>query len=208
MVVHLYGERCHIPEDIKVPIIEDCCEALWIKPRGIGCYSFYGNKAITTGEGGMLVGLDARDWRDGGFDEEYRNVLPGLNYRMSNLQAAVGLAQLERFDSMLAVRLRNAARYKDSLPGLGKWLFVVRTGNPRGLRDHLAENGVSSRFVFTPLHRSPAFRAYARGKYKNSDAVWENGLCLPTGPHLTEEQQEKVTSLVHSYLRRSSIGNL
>jgi perosamine synthetase len=70
----------------------------------MACYSFYGNKPITTGEGGMLCGDygNAEEWRDGGFDSDYRNTVPGLNYRMSNMQAAVGLAQLERFDELLS----------------------------------------------------------------------------------------------------------
>ena len=202
--VHLYGLDAGEFTQFGIPVIEDSCEALGMVPiRGkMAAFSFYGNKVITTGEGGMLCGDfgDARLWRDGGFDDEYRNDLPGLNYRMSNLQAAVGLAQLERFDHLLGLRLANAARYKDSLPGNGKWLFVVETDNPRGLRDYLEKNGVASRFVFTPLHRSPAFRVYAKGKYKVSESIWERGLCLPTGPHLTKDQQEKVITLVHNYL--------
>ena len=103
--VHLYGCDAGDFTQFGVPIIEDACESLGMVPiRGrMACFSFYGNKVITTGEGGMLCGDfgNAKDWRDGGFDSEYRNTVPGLNYRMSNMQAAVGLAQLERFDTLL-----------------------------------------------------------------------------------------------------------
>ena len=112
--VHLYGEDAGI-EDIGVPVVEDACEALGIVPvRGhTAAYSFYGNKPITTGEGGMLVGNlgNARQYRDGGFTHDYDQIVPGLNYRMTNLQAAVGCAQLERVEELVAKRLENAARY-------------------------------------------------------------------------------------------------
>lgn len=209
MVVHLYGEKTEIPDDIKVPIIEDSCEALWIRPRNIGCYSFYGNKVITTGEGGMLVGADesARLFRDGGFDSEYDMEVPGLNYRLTNLQAAIGCAQLERADSLIAQRLQNAAFYRQRLDGFGKWLFVVRTPDPQGLQGHLKANGVDSRPVFKPLHLSQAFQA--KGYFPKAEAMWKTGLCLPTGPHVTREQQEKIIGLIDGYrnIRSASIGS-
>jgi perosamine synthetase len=201
--VHLYGEDAGDFTQFGIPVIEDSCEALGLVPiRGrMACYSFYGNKVITTGEGGMLCGDlgNARDYRDGGFDREYRNVLPGLNYRMSNLQAAVGLAQLERIDSLLGARLRNASRYAELLEGKGKWLFVAQSDDPVALGKHLAERGIETRPVFTPLHRSPAFRQYAKGRYKVSDEVWSRGLCLPTGPHVSLEQVEKIAGLIHGF---------
>src|SRR6185369_13128743 len=127
----------------------------------------------TTGEGGMLCGDfgNAKEWRDGGFNSEYRNTVPGLNYRMSNMQAAIGLAQLERFDALLSNRQRNVRMYADRLRGKGNWLFCVETDNPRGLQQYLEENGVQSRPIFTPLHLSPAFRPYAKGKYRVSEEV-------------------------------------
>lgn len=208
--VHLYGEDAGDFTQFGIPVIEDACEALGMVPiRGrFAAYSFYGNKALTTGEGGMLCGElgNAKEWRDGGFDSEYRNTVPGLNYRMSNLQAAVGLAQLERFDTLLSTRLRNSRMYAQRLPGRGKWLFVAETVDPRGLQKHLKDNGVDSRPVFTPLHRSPAFRSYAKGNYRGADKVWETGLCLPTGPHLTEQEQEKVTTLVSQHIHESANG--
>lgn len=203
--VHLYGSDAGDFTQFGIPVVEDACESLGIVPiRGdMACYSFYGNKVITTGEGGMLCGKfgNAKAWRDGGFDSEYRCHVPGLNYRMSNMQAALGLAQLERLDSLLEARLENASRYAEQLPGNGKWLFVVQVDNPIALQGKLKEAGFDSRPVFTPLHRSPAFRQYAKGKFKVSDSIWERGLCLPTGPHLTKEKQEKVIQIVHYHLR-------
>ena len=205
--VALYGLDPGDFSQFGIPVIEDFCEGLGTVPiRGrLAAYSFYGNKTLTTGEGGMLCGNlgNAKEWRDGGFDSEYRNSVPGLNYRMSNMQAAIGLAQLERFDGLLERRLNNAKAYQEHLVGRGAWLFCVETPDPRGLQQHLKENGVESRPIFTPLHLSPAFRQYAKGKYRVSEEVWMNHLALPTGPHVTEEQQEKVIACVHRYLRGS-----
>lgn len=202
--VHLYGEDAGDFTQFGIPVVEDACESLGMVPiRGrMAAYSFYGNKGLTTGEGGMLCGDygNAKDYRDGGFDAEYRNTVSGLNYRMSNLQAAVGLAQLERFDHLLALRLANAAKYAESLPGKGKWLFCVETDDPRGLQGFLREHGVDSRFVFTPLHLSPAFRQYAKGRYKVSEEVWIRHLALPTGPHVSPEQVQKITELVNEFI--------
>lgn len=210
--VHLYGEDAGDFSQFGIPVIEDACEALGTVPiRGqMACYSFYGNKTITTGEGGMLCGDfgDAGEWRDGGFDKDYRNIVPGLNYRMSNMQAAVGLAQLERFDELLGKRLANAKLYSERLKGRGKWLFAVETKDPIGLGKFLKTKGVETRSVFTPLHRSPAFKPYAKGKFRVSEWIWENHLLLPTGPHVTTDQTIKISEWVneHNDLQRAPDG--
>jgi len=204
--VHLYGVDAGDFTQFGIPVIEDACESLGMVPiRGqMAAYSFYGNKTLTTGEGGMLCGEfgNAKEYRDGGFDSGYRNVVPGLNYRMSNMQAAVGLAQIERFDSLLSDRQRNSSMYAGQLPGKGKWLFVTESKDPVELQRYLKENGVESRPVFTPLHRSPAFKPYAKGKYRGADKVWESGLCLPTGPHLDQEQIKRIIGLVTRHLHQ------
>jgi perosamine synthetase len=199
--VHLYGEDAGY-EDVGVPVIEDACEALGMVPvRGhLAAFSFYGNKPITTGEGGMLVGNlgNARKYRDGGFTSDYNMEVPGLNYRMTNLQAAVGCAQLERIEDLVAKRLENAERYKSALKGRGKWLFVAECPNPVSLADHLRANGIDSRPVFRPLHMTQAFRQ--AGKFKNAERIWETGLCLPTGPHLSPEDQKRVIEHVARHI--------
>lgn len=201
IVVHLYGEKTEIPDDIQVPIIEDCCEALWIRPRDVGCYSFYGNKVITTGEGGMLVGAPevARLYRDGGFDSDYGMSVAGLNYRLTNLQAAVGCAQLERADDLISRRLRNASYYRQRLPGRGKWLFVVKTDHPLELKSYLKDFGIDSRPVFKPLHLSPVFQQ--EGHFPKALEMWRSGLCLPTGPHVNEQQLERICNLATRFIK-------
>lgn len=201
--VHLYGEDAGDFREFGVPVVEDACESLGFVPiRGdYTCYSFYGNKTMTTGEGGMVCGdvEKVRPWRDGGFDSQYRNVVPGLNYRMTNMQAAVGLAQLERFDDFLDSRIANAQAYGQLLEGRGKWLFVADVADPVGLQAHLKSHRIETRPVFTPLHLSPAFRDYGRGRYKVAERIWERGLCLPTGPHVSEDTCKRIAGLVLDY---------
>lgn len=203
MVVHLYGRDAGDYSRFQMPVVEDSCEAFGVVPqRGkYACYSFYGNKFISTGEGGCITGdIDAvRPWRDGGFDENYKFHIPGLNYRMTNLQAAVGCAQMERAQGLMEKRLRNAEMYTAKLRGKGKWLFVAEVEDPQSAAEALSKQGIETRFVFPPLHRNPAFRDYARGKYKNSEHLYEHGLCLPTGPHVTEKQVEKIIGILNGY---------
>lgn len=185
--VHLYGEACDMEEinliakEHNLKVIEDSCEAFGIvKPTGdLACFSFYANKIITTGEGGCLVGDlgDAEEWRNGGFDKNYINTLPGLNYRMTNLQAAIGCAQLERVDEILSQKLQAAEYYKKHLDGFGKWLFCVKTPNKEVLAEHLKKHKVETRPVFYPLHKSPAFKC--RGSFPVSEWIHENHICVP-----------------------------
>ena len=140
MPVHLYGQMCHMDALCNLAqrhgllMVEDAAEALGSREGGrhagtfgdAGTFSFFGNKLITTGEGGMLLFRDpavasrARMLRDHGMDPQrrYWHIEVGYNYRMTNLQAAVGLAQLEHIDALLAAKLRLAARYRIGLSGL------------------------------------------------------------------------------------------
>ena len=204
--VHLYGLRCNmdmVMELAKVHrllVIEDCCEAVDVKPVGhFGCYSFFANKHITTGEGGMLVGkkLDrARIHRNGGFDGQYFYVVAGLNYRMTNLQAAVGCGQMERLPELLEARYRNAARYKESIKGLGTWLYVAFVSNPLAVMNALKDT-IETRLVFPPLHEQPPF--LNNGSFPNTKRASTTGLCLPTGPHVTTDEVDYIIEKVIKY---------
>ena len=203
IAVHLFGLDAGEFAQFGVPVIEHSCESLgMIPPRGrVSAFSFFANKVLTTGEGGALVGDfgNAREWRNGGFNKDYMNTVPGLNYRMTNLQSAIGLAQMERFDELLKARLDNAAFYEEHLPGKGKWLFCLETPDPIQMIGYLKDHGVETRPMFTPLHMSPAFRKFRNGKYRESDWIWENHICLPTGPHVTQKQLEMIVELVNGF---------
>jgi len=210
--VHLYGECAgkYLAKLFQLPIIEDNCEGFgYVEPTGtMTACSFYGNKVITTGEGGCLIGSveKATKYRDGGFNSEYYHDTPGLNYRMTNMQAAVGLAQVERLDDILRKRQVGLDVYNQRLKGRGKWLFVVDTPDPKDMMAFLKESGIESRPVFYPMHLMPPYRQ--EGDFSNSVKAWRTGLCLPTGPHLKQEQAHYVCEKViewHSSLTRTSL---
>lgn len=196
---HLYGVQAYVDYDLTT--IEDSCEAFGIVPptADYSCYSFFANKFITTGEGGCLIanGLElARQLRDGGFDEEYRMMYPGLNFCMSAMQAAVGVAQLERVHELARIRRINAARYAKRLRGFGHWLYVAMVNDPAHMRRELKTLGIETRRVFCPLHLSPAFRTTQ--SFPNAEYFWRHGLCLPTGPHVTPDQIDYISECIDS----------
>ena len=205
--VHLYGMECDmysiltIAKKYNLKVIEDCCESLWVKPSGdFAAYSFYGNKTMTTGEGGMLCGKDlnpAKKYRDGGFDENYYHDIAGLNYRMTNLQAAVGCAQMERLELFIEWTLLNASIYRNRLYGKGKWLFVTEVNNPQDMKKNLQEYGIETRPVFWPLHLMKPYET--EGDFPNSINEWKHGLCLPTGPHIRGKEIDYICEKVEQF---------
>lgn len=228
--VHLYGYVANmdaiteIGRRHKLFIVEDAAEAHGAKFRGrrvgsindVAAFSFYGNKIITCGEGGMVVtnseelGRYAAQLRGQGMDLKQRYWFPivGYNYRMPNLTAAVGLAQLERIDWHLDRRREVATWYRDILgnvPGVewqatkdGRenvdWLFTIILDEPiRESRDdiiaRLLERGVETRPVFYPMHLLPPYREMAQddGIFPVADRVARLGLSLPTWAGLEQE---------------------
>lgn len=205
--VHLYGMECNMPfirqiaDSYNFYVIEDACEALWVKPTGhFTAYSFYGNKTMTTGEGGMLSANDfnwASHYRDGGFDSDYHHTIAGLNYRMTNLQAAVGCAQLERLDGFIGNTLMNASIYKDRLFGKGHWMFVAKVSNPKEMKQHLLDYGIETRPVFWPLHLMPPYESDK--DFPNAMKEWKTGICLPTGPYLSRRDLDFICEKVEQF---------
>lgn len=199
MPTHLYGNRAYV--DYDTTVIEDSCEAFGIVPSTAeySCYSFFANKFITTGEGGCLVSdriALARELRDGGFDEDYSMIYPGLNFCMTNLQAALGVAQMERVHELLRIRRINAKQYAGRLPGFGHWLYVAFVNDPQAMRAELKELGVETRRAFCPLHLSPAFGTTQ--SFPHAENIWRHGLCLPTGPHVTPGQIDYISERIKS----------
>lgn len=245
MPVHLYGHPCDMDaimaiarkHDLKV--IEDCAESLGTEYRGekvgligdVGCFSFFANKVITTGEGGMVLCKDqalmARmaQLRDHGMTKQrrYWHVEAGFNYRMTNLQAALGLAQMERIEDFLAQREALVARYNERLAGIRgirtprtaswakniHWLYSIEVdADVLGFdRDFLAEAlqraGIDTRPVFPPLHVQPAFGSAAPGLFPVSERFAVDGLSLPTSNALTIESADLVCDAIEEIVKIS-----
>ena len=218
-----------------IPIIEDASEALGATYVGgpldgrhvgtigrVGCFSFNGNKLITTGGGGMLVTDDeslARRARHLSTQARlpgraYDHDEVGFNYRLSNLSAALGVAQLEQLPDLLAARRANAARYDAAigrLPGLlpaaraawaapSFWLYTGRLDAavaPVGrdeLLAHLAAAGIEARPIWTPLHLTRLYRDAARIGGTVAEGIFATAVSLPSSSSLTDAQRDRVVA--------------
>lgn len=218
--VHLYGQPCDMTalalfaEAHALLIIEDAAQGLGGMygnvPLGTlgdaGTFSFYGNKIITTGEGGMVVtdsvetAEKLRLLRGQGQSAttRYFHTVLGYNYRLTDLQAAFGIAQLEAFDAHLAQRQAVFAAYRQRLTSVGlmcippsgaPWLFTVilpdNVSRPR-VQASLLEQGIDTRPVFVPLHRLPMYAGNGSdADFKVASYLGDHGLSLPTYPYLS-----------------------
>jgi len=228
--VHLYGHPCDMDPIMEIAskynlyVIEDAAEAhgAEYKGRKVGsfghasCFSFYGNKIITTGEGGMVLTNDGelaeriRILRDHGMHpkRKYWHEVIGFSYHMSNLQAAVGLAQLSKIERFIEKKRRIAKIYAEELSSIngitlhpempwGKciyWLYsiLIDPEKIRILRDDLAEKleerGIETRRFFYPLHEMPIYQKYAIDAYPVSSRISKQGLNLPSSVKLLEDE--------------------
>lgn len=238
VVVHMYGHPADMPAIMEIAerhgikVIEDCAQAHGAvchgrKVGGIGhlsAFSFYGNKIITSGEGGMVLTSDdelaerLRLLRNQAFTRErFVHYDMGYNYRMTNVQAAIGLAQCEKLDEKVARKIEIARNYDEMLagvPGLTRphqanwaknvyWMYGLLVEPPFGrsrdeLRDMLRQRGVDTRSFFHPLNRQPLYDGSntrwpdLRGPYPVSEDLGRRGLYLPSGYTLTRTAQEEV----------------
>lgn len=238
--VHVVGHPCdmdpimELSEWFGLPIVEDATEALGSTYGGralgtfgrFGCFSFNGNKLITTGNGGMIVTDDAllaeraRYLTTQAKDDpiEFVHGAIGYNYRLANVSAAIGVAQLEQLDGYLARKERIARRYDEALatvPGLAvpaeaprarpnRWLYTVRIDEgafgttSRGLMERLRRARIETRPLWQPMHRSPAHRGEEAPACDVADRLHAECLCLPSSVGLTETEQERVISAIHA----------
>jgi dTDP-4-amino-4,6-dideoxygalactose transaminase len=228
-------------ERYGVALIEDASEALGATYVGgaldgrhvgsigrVGCFSFNGNKLITTGGGGMLVTDDealARRARHLSTQARlpgraYDHAEMGYNYRLSNLAAALGVAQLEELPRLLAARRANAARYDAAIAGLAGlrpapraawadpsfWLYsasldpaIARVGRD-DLLSGMAEAGIEARPIWTPLHRTRLYGDAARIGGEVAESIFANAFSLPSSSSLTDGQRDRVVNRLSELL--------
>lgn len=225
LAVHLYGHPCEMLALKEIAnkhwlfLIEDCAEAIGSLYQNqhvgtfgdVATFSFYGNKTITTGEGGMLITNDqtifdrAVHFKGQGLAKyrEYWHDVIGYNYRMTNICGAIGLAQLEQIETILKKKRHIAELYKELLEGTSfevhgeigdvyhsYWMvsIIVSQANKRDtVREHLAQAGIETRPVFYPVHTMPMYsQKYQR--HKNAEDIGWRGINLPSYPDLSDEQ--------------------
>jgi perosamine synthetase len=237
MVVHTYGHPADmdpirdIAEDRGLYVIEDAAEAHGAEYKGekagslsdVACFSFYANKIITTGEGGMVVTDNeevaerARMLEDMAFMKERRFLHPtvGFNYRMTNLQAAVGVAQLERIDELVKIRRGIAKQYNSLLQGVQGivippeaahvknvyWMYSILIEDEfeisrDSLMEELKKREVDTRTFFIPMHRQPFFNV--ESSYPISEELSKKGINLPSGATLKSEEIEYIVESINA----------
>lgn len=225
--VHLYGHPAKMDEILaiakknKLFVIEDAAEALGAEVNqkrvggfgNVGTFSFFGNKIITTGEGGMIttnnlkIAEKIRILRDHGMSKKrrYFHEVLGYNYRLTNIQAALGLAQLERIEDILKRKIKLAAIYGRYLKGIPfiklpqkaswaksvYWMYSIclLPGAPISrdrLINDLKKAGVETRPFFMPIHKQPIYSKYASKSLVNTELLSSTGINLPSSIEISE----------------------
>jgi perosamine synthetase len=239
--VHIYGHPTDMDPLMElarakgIHVIEDAAEAHGAEYKGRRCgglgdaagFSFYGNKIITTGEGGMVttnnreIAKLAWNLRDHAFSHErhFWHKFVGFNYRMTNLQAAVGLAQAEQLETFVANRRRNALEYNcrlHGIPGITTpaeapwaknvyWMYGIQVDaaeygmNRDQLRQVLADHGIETRTFFIPMHCQPVYwKQFYGQRFPVAEALCKNGFYLPSASSLSLDEIEYVTSVIRA----------
>jgi perosamine synthetase len=240
MAVHLYGQPSDMDALERIAhrhdllIVEDCAEAFGarIGDRHVGTfgdaatYSFFGNKTLTTGEGGMVVARDEKVMqrmtllKNQGVSptREYWHDEPAYNYRMTNLAAAIGLAQLERAPELLRRKRDLADRYRELLGGLpvelhaeqsgtvhSFWMIGMLVDTPQRrdpLRRALARQGIETRPLFHPSHTLPMHARFGHGDYEVAEDLASRGINLPSWPELADDELRTVCEALRGELTR------
>lgn len=236
IAVHLYGNCCDLErlrkicDDHNIYLVEDCAEAIgtYYKNNHVGnlsdisTFSFFGNKTITTGEGGMVCTNDSflKDrielFKGQGVsqDIEYWHEVIGYNYRMTNICAAIGLAQLENIEKVLVKKQEIIACYKNELEEVpvsfvqdegvnSHWMISIVVENEyhrNDLRDYLGNHGIETRPFFHPIHLMNMYKGKEDSSgYPNAIKLSQRGLNLPSSPVLTEVQIKYICNKIKHY---------
>ena len=241
MPVHLFGLSSNMDEvmgfakEKGLKVIEDAAQAIGVKWNGkhcgtfgdVGCFSFFADKTITTGEGGFVVTNDKEIYnsllflRNQGRLNRGSFIHPeiGYNFRITDIQAAMGLVQLGRLKDIISKKLNLLSLYKENLSNVDGIRFVepiigsksthvpfrvvlMTTQPSEGLMDFLASHEIESRTVFYPLHQQPCYSDGEKNKcISNSTYAYNHGLCLPSYPALEEYKVNYICDTIKEYLK-------
>ncbi len=239
MAVHLYGHPCEMDELVKFAkennlfLIEDCAEAFGstYKKKHVGTFgdlatfSFYGNKTITTGEGGVVVTNDetlydrAYHLKMHGLAKyrQYWHDVLGFNYRMTNICAAIGLAQIEKANEKILKKRQIAKWYNDALKDLpvkhhceygevfhSYWMYSILVESPKireELREYLNDRGIETRPTFFPVHTMPMF-SHKFQKLPVAEYLGWHGINMPSWPGLSQDKIEFIAEEISNFFQK------
>mgnify|MGYP001182497200 CR=1 FL=1 len=246
MAVHIYGlpvdmdPLLEIANKYKLFVIEDAAELIGAQYKNTPCgsfghvstFSFYPNKQITTGEGGMVVTNDiqisnrCRSLRNLCFQKDKRFIHKelGWNYRMTNLQAALGIAQLEKLDSVVEIKIKNGSIYNQFLKGIKGielplkktsyaeniyWVYGVlvdpEIATAEEIMVKLKKLNIGTRPFFYPMHQQPVFKEmgiFDNKSFPISEKLYRNGFYLPSGINLKFEDIKKVSEILKNLIQK------
>ena len=223
-----------------LPVIEDATESLGARYKNntvghlgdIACFSFNGNKIITTGGGGMIT-TDNEDWarrakylttqaKDDPIEYIHHEV--GFNYRLTNIQAALGCAQMEQLGTYISAKRRIAKAYTERLQGINGiepmreadwawsifWMFTIQIDclafghTSRELLQHVGAHRIQARPLWQPMHQSPAYSQAQAWGGEVANGLYANCLSLPCSVHLQEEEIDRVCKVVIDSARKAT----
>jgi len=235
MPVHVYGHSSNMDAVIKlaheynIKIIEDAAQSygVYYKDRHLGTFgdvsmiSFFADKTITMGEGSVVLTQNndiyekLRLTRNQGRLNSGTFIHPemGMNFRITDMQAGVGLAQAKKFNEIKKRKLYIYERYFEKLNGVGDLIFIevedgstfvpfrfyIRTKYKNELSCYMEELGVQSRSFFYPMHLQPKLKQYAHGDLLISEKLYETGLCLPLHNYMNDSDVDYITSLIKKF---------
>jgi perosamine synthetase len=234
MPVHIYGQAAdmdrigELARKYALYIVEDAAQGIGVKFKGkpvggfgdMGCLSFYADKTLTTGEGGMILTNDDKlaeqcilmknqgRLRAGAYIHPHI----GYNFRLSDLQAAIGLGQLSKLSTIIEMKKRKEKLYRDGLidikaiefPYIDPMVYNVPfrinilVDDPEGLQKFLEKEGIGSRRFFYPLHRQPCYNV--GGQFPNAEKAYARGLSLPSSVALSEQQILYICQKIRSFM--------
>src|ERR1035437_1185584 len=246
MPVSIFGQTCEmdkiwqLAEKYNLMVIEDAAESHGAEYKGkktgsladISAFSFFANKNITTGEGGMIVTSSKQLYDKARYHKnlcfpldaprDYRHNDIGFNYRMSNLHAAIGLAQTEKADEYIELRIKNAGLYRKYLSDIPGIIFQITLENLKSVHwmnaiivdsskygrtrneliDFLKVNNIETRLLLIGMHKQPSLINYGcnpYGNYKVTEWLSDNGLYLPSASNLSKTSIEYICELISKF---------
>lgn len=240
MPVHLYGHACDMGPIMEtarqhgLKVVEDCAEAIGTRDDerlvgtfgDIATFSFFGNKTITTGEGGMVTTADPAlaervallKGQGLSKDREYWHDLVGYNYRMTNICAAIGCAQMDAIEEVIQLKQRIAGWYREDLESLpvtvqgtrpgsfnSYWMVSILTDDPTErdpLRASLRADGVETRPLFAPMHMMPMYLR-PQERFPRAEALSLRGMNLPSYPDLAREDVRAICASISRHFEKN-----